>query len=246
MIPNKSIDLNEAGVAMIKAGRYDRAGLFLTNALRRFRLLGDKMNKYEESDGPILDQWILQKERTNHLTKYEMKRLGEERSSSRSIYKEPITVPKHTATVSFAAMSSCIIFNLALTEHLSAESITTSSSNNKKNRQEKSRRQLKLKKASKLYELAYNAQHEYTLDEKPNIYFTMAIVNNLGLIHRDLNEFDTSNHYFDQLTKMLMFVVDNSRDNMGMLMMQEDRNLEVFFRNAFSTSIKESYTALAA
>lgn len=243
MIPNKCIDLNEAGAAMIKAGRYDRAVSFLTNALRRFSVLDNETCK-NEPDGPILDQWMLQE---SHLTsRYESKLLtNKNKTEARSsiLFANPITIPKHqelpfpsTAIASFPALSSCIIFNLALALHLSATESPSPDKDENKSR---------LKKASRLYELAYNAQQEYAIDKKVNIYFTLAIVNNLGLLHRDLTELNTSKTYFDQLTKMLMYVVDYSRDNVSS-MFQEYSKLEVFFHNAFSTSIKDSFPAAAA
>jgi tetratricopeptide (TPR) repeat protein len=89
-----------------------------------------------------------------------------------------------------ATMSLIIIFNLALAHHLSAI------------QQQMCRR--RLQKALQFYELAYHLQSE----EQSSLRFTMIIANNLGEIHRAVNNHSKHVMCLQHLLSTMMYLVD--------------------------------------
>lgn len=132
------------------------------------------------------------------------------------VYKRGIYVPTDIPLCfhSSVLLSVAVTFNLALAHQLAA---STSLSSSKRNQF--------LSKATKLYELAHNL---HCCGELDSISFTMACVNNLGVIHRDLSDHETAEKCFWHLLSTIMFVVD-SRDDVGGI---NDNGLEGFLRNA--------------
>jgi tetratricopeptide (TPR) repeat protein len=88
--------------------------------------------------------------------------------------------------------SIAIIFNLALAHHLSALHGPLN------------RPMSILKKAIALYELAYTVQMQE--DAELSVEFTMAIVNNLGHIHRLLGDLEKTNQCFRHLLSTILLL----------------------------------------
>jgi tetratricopeptide (TPR) repeat protein len=112
------------------------------------------------------------------------------------IFKAPIFIPSHatdhTSSTYYVKSSFMLLYNLALTHHLSAL--------NGENPQKR------LQKALKLYELAYSIQ--MTEDIQLTVLQTMAIVNNLGLVHAALEDEEKSRQCFQHLLSSIIFLHD--------------------------------------
>ena len=94
-------------------------------------------------------------------------------------------------------MISCIIvFNLALAQH--NFSMTTKNTENQL---------LALGKACRLYELAFNL-HRNELEGSNDMLFRLAIVNNLGLVHKSLDDMEAANKCFEVVLSTLLYLVD--------------------------------------
>lgn len=112
------------------------------------------------------------------------------------VFNEPIMVlPQSLETPGysyFVKLSFIQLYNLALSHHLCAL------------KQPKPKRFLQ--KALSLYELAYTIH--VSEDVELTILQSMAIVNNLGHLHRRLNDQEKSTQCFENLLTTLMFVKD--------------------------------------
>jgi tetratricopeptide (TPR) repeat protein len=112
------------------------------------------------------------------------------------IFRAPLYIESratdHTSFTHYVKSSFMLLYNLALTHHLSA----LSGDNTQK----------RLQKALKLYELAYTIQ--LTEDIQLSILQTMAIVNNLGQIHTALQDEEKARMCFKHLLSSIMFVHD--------------------------------------
>jgi tetratricopeptide (TPR) repeat protein len=110
------------------------------------------------------------------------------------IFREPIFIPSHTAdhtsSTYYVKSSFMLLYNLALTHHLSALGGKDT--------------QKRLQKALKLYELAYTIQ--MTEDIQLTVLQTMAIVNNLGLVHASLQDEVKSRQCLQHLLSSIMFL----------------------------------------
>jgi hypothetical protein len=93
------------------------------------------------------------------------------------------------------SMVSCmIIFNLALVHHLSAMwAIDSDPSSN-------------LRRALKLYELAFNLQREELVEI--NVLFVLAVTNNVGMTHRQLGDEEPAKTCFQSVLSTLMYLAD--------------------------------------
>ncbi len=125
-----------------------------------------------------------------------------------------------------AMVSSMIIFNIALAHHLSALV------------SDEKRQSEKLHKATTLYKLAYNLQRGAQLEN--NFIFTMATINNLGVIYRQVEDKETATKCFQHLLVMFWF-------DCGAAKACCDEELDGFLRNATTNLVPElSCTAAAA
>jgi hypothetical protein len=151
--------------------------------------------------------------------------------SSRAIHT-PVSSMEETTYHSSVMVSVVAIFNIALAHHLAAAML---------DKENKVRRSQLLRKAAKLYELAHNMQREEEWMENTSL-FTMAIVNNLGLIYRCLDESETSGKCFQQLLSTLMFFTDCGLENHQ----RDVRAFAGFFRNTSNLIFHCSSGAAAA
>jgi hypothetical protein len=129
--------------------------------------------------------------------------------------------------------STIIIFNLALAFHLST--LDTSSSPQK----HKNKTSARLTKALKLYELALTLQEQERI--KGNVFFTLATVNNMGVIQRSIGESDKqARGYFEFVLSNLLPVFA------GIGKESNACPLTAFFHNAITVLNSRSHSAPAA
>ena len=142
-----------------------------------------------------------------------------------------------SSSKSFAIATVVVMFNLALAHHLKAATALASSQGPSDVYQQQS-----FLKAARLYELCYNLIVKQDLMDSSSIQFSLAIVNNLGMIYHALNETAKAKKYFEQSLSIIMFMVDNG---MGDSIDQ----LDGYFRNTTTfggIGTKRSVTAAAA
>jgi hypothetical protein len=139
------------------------------------------------------------------------------------IYRQPIRVRPQSTREGHSmgpALHLILTFNLALVHHLSAMEDEQVSRN-------------KFQKVLRLYELAYRYCIEEEYDQVDCILFTMIISNNLGEIHRVVN--NTTKHVvcLEYLLSTMVFMVhymhNNNEDS---LELELELELDGFLRNA--------------
>ena len=155
-------------------------------------------------------------------------------------YDRAVYVPEVLSVTSnpksFALATVVVMFNLALAHHLKAAT-SLSAHGPYGIHQHQS-----FLKAARLYELCYNLIVKQDLMDSSSIQFSLAIVNNLGMIYHALNETAKAKKYFEQSLSIIMFMVDNG---MGDSIDQ----LDGYFRNTTTfggIGTKRSVTAAAA
>ena len=179
------IEQNNIAVAVMKTGDYNRAISILYATLKAHRqsiTLCEMINNDASAgaDESNIDKCILESKRNYAF---------EEEGNEQYMHSQGIfLLPKLNSKF----IPLAIIFNLALAYNLSAPQSTQ-------------KRQL-LEKATTLYELAYNSVREASA---ANALFTLATLNNLGLIHKELGQSEKSSKCFDNLLCLVMFLVDS-------------------------------------
>lgn len=144
--------------------------------------------------------------------------------------EQRITCSSSSAQRRMVIYSTIIIFNLALAFHLST--ITKSPQSSHKNKL------ARLTKALKLYELALSLQEQEQI--KGNVFFTLATVNNMGVIQRSIGESDKqARDYFE-------FVLSNLLPVFAGMGKPNACPLTAFFRNAINVLNSRSHSAAAA
>ena len=156
-------------------------------------------------------------------------------------YDRAVSLPEElaldTSTRSFALGTVVVMFNLALAHHLKAAASEPFSTNeNDIFMMEQS-----FDKAARLYVLSYNLIVKQELMDSSSIQFSLAIVNNMGMIYQSLNETSKAKRYFEQSLSIIMFMVDNG---MGSTIKQ----LDGYFHNTttFGMFARRNATAAAA
>jgi hypothetical protein len=182
-----AIQQNNSAVSLIADGDYDAAISGLSSALKTCKQIMGEADEHNQPVKTSLDQCMAQSPATQA-------KASNEDENDQYMYRQPIHIPlsiesNYQASIMVSVM---IIFNLALAHQLSAVG------NNKK--------QSKLGKAAKLYELCFSLQRDEHFEN--NVLFTMATVNNLGIIHHKLNDGETANKCFEYLLSTLMFLID--------------------------------------
>ena len=169
-------------------------------------------------DSPVLSQkWETFDERQQYL------------SGSGFLYKHAIRLPAdlqmentHCATVA----SAVIVFNLALAYQLRSAELRNPSS----------KRSL-VSKAGRLCELGLQVLPDTT----SAVMFILATLNNLRLVHRELNDSTSANMCFEHLMSTLMVVVDN----LGVEGCMDCDELDGFLRNATTANFQAQPAAAA-
>jgi tetratricopeptide (TPR) repeat protein len=110
------------------------------------------------------------------------------------VYRTPLIISESIATQDYESTveaAVAIMFNLALAHHLQGEEQSFNEPS-------------ALRKALALYELAYALQVQEDIDVSVEI--TMAIINNLGSIHRELDDQEKASQCFQHLLSTMLFV----------------------------------------
>jgi tetratricopeptide (TPR) repeat protein len=213
-----AIQQNNVAVSLIEEGNYNDAIITLSEA---FKIFKEFMHFMETSKQQIpanessMDQF---------MSAGNCSRDPEENEDNQYIYRRAIRIPSHiNADYRTSIMvSSMIIFNLALAHQLSVTGVETKRDNSK------------LRKAAKLYELGFALQQNEQWGF--NLLYTLATVNNLGLVYRQLHNKDFAGKCLEHLLSALMVVVDCGKGNI--------HELEGFFRN--TSSLISKHVAAAA
>merc|ERR1712238_341102 len=111
----------------------------------------------------------------------------------------------------FSKFLMIVMYNLALTLHLHALSLSASVSSSSNSSTTATATTIKhIKKlflrSRKLYELAF----EMHLDADVDLLFTLALINNLGLIYYTVNEKDRSTTCFKNMFSTMMYLMDSN------------------------------------
>jgi tetratricopeptide (TPR) repeat protein len=215
---NLTMELNNSAVSLISVGKYEEAVATLAKALHSSKK--GMADAEDDANEPLrmacLDQCMAHSPKINDVSD------SDDSEKKVYIYRQAICIPQDTSCCYDSAVLSSviIIFNLALAYQLAA------GDSDKPSRY--------LRKAAKLYELAYNLHNEENFESAT---FIMACINNLGLIHEELQDTITAQKCFQHVLSTLMFLVDCGGTN--------GSQLEGFFRNT-SHLICQKTTAAAA
>jgi tetratricopeptide (TPR) repeat protein len=212
-----AIRLSNYGVALMEQEQHVPAVEALSRALKMCRQI---MNEAEDFPAPMS---------TSLDACMEASRLARRKTDSplgqRYLHQQAIRIPldmgyNYRACV---MLSTMVTFNLALAKQLTSVQGLAADS------------KAMLRKASKLYELAFSMQQEEEFDG--NTLFTLATVNNLGLIHSQLNDNMAADKCFEYLLSTLMYLTNSGGERHAFF--------DGFFRNA-TTLIQKSKAAPAA
>ena len=157
-------------------------------------------------------------------------------TSTGFVYNQPIRAPqKTTSPVTYhditVTLSSILCFNLALAFH----GFGMQQSQNLAERREI------LEKAASLYTLAQKITLAEESTHSDISFFLLAIVNNIGQIHRDLGQFGQADMYFDKALTLLMYWNDCNDWRV-----EDSALVQGFIGNTTHLVLKTSVTAKAA
>lgn len=213
-----AIRMSNYGVALMEQGQIIPAVGALSRALKMCRRMMDEAEDYPAPMSTSLDACMeasrMKPKKDSRLTRGE-----------RYLYQQAVRIPVDVGSNYRACVmvSTMVTFNLALAKQLTAVQGLAADP------------KVMLRKASKLYELAFHMQQEEKFDD--NTLFALATVNNLGLIHSQLNDRMAADQCFEYLLSTLMYLTNSG----------EERHhfFDGFLRNA-TTQIQKSESAPAA
>ena len=218
-----TISMNNNGASLISSGRPRDAIPQLANALKQSKILMQESSTVRHdaaihSSEPVLDSWMLQ-----DCT------FARNNASDAFVYSHPISVPETTRNTLEAhlLMTSTILFNLAIAHQLSGI--------------HQGHDPKLLKKALAFYECSFKLSEAYRCNHTSScIYYTMALMNNLGICHRSLNHGESAEKMFSSLLTYLMYVLTSPHKFL-------ETNFEAFYANvshlAFPTSMRTAPAA---
>jgi hypothetical protein len=186
---------------------------------------GDNCSQLNPSMSILLDQCMV-------LGQANMSEDEDVEKASPFIYNMPIRMPSRVELEKDEnernkKIFSVLLFNLALAHQLSADSAKSSE-----------RYSAILSKALALYELAFRIQESGGYFSG-NILFTLATLNNIGLIHNHLSGPILARSCFSKLLSVLMFLTDSKCYDTSNL------KLNGFYRNATFSFVKRCVAAAA-
>eukprot|EP00538_Stauroneis_constricta_P011711 CAMPEP_0119562504 /NCGR_PEP_ID=MMETSP1352-20130426/20632_1 /TAXON_ID=265584 /ORGANISM="Stauroneis constricta, Strain CCMP1120" /LENGTH=343 /DNA_ID=CAMNT_0007610923 /DNA_START=49 /DNA_END=1080 /DNA_ORIENTATION=+ len=145
------------------------------------------------------------------------------------IFRNPVEIPPRRSYYSKIQYAITCMFNLALAHHLWAiDGVDCPQP------------QHSLDTAKRLYELAYNLMMQPEESDEICVTFSLAIVNNLGYIHRSRGDASKAKRCFEHLLSTLMFFGHSCEgfDNID--------GLDGFFSTVLPLMVKDPITARAA
>lgn len=234
-----ALETNNSAAQNIEDCSYGAAVVSLTTVLQACRDLssrniGDDMTMDGESSAQVLSLDCCM--RTTQLT-----RSLDSQTSANALFKSygMRSPPIYTCAISvplaykeridkigvcrFSMFLGCIAnFNLSLVLQLAANQPDSDS------KQSSSHTGMLLQKAARLYQLGLSFQEQRVdMGEEKASLFTLASVNNLGVIHKNLEQVSKAKECFEFLWSKLIYLVSVQAMDMG-----KQDELEVFFRNA--------------
>jgi hypothetical protein len=227
---NKIIEKNNQGAALLDIGHYKDALTVLNSGL--LQLQSYLQSEGQESDDALEAAIISDASRTlfemapsekTARRREESCKFGEDETSNAAdlnqdfVYRRPIFITSESdcenETTVFikcesdwkneAALIVILVFNMALLHHLIALDLEY----------DDAKRPHILKGAIKLYKLGHRLQVEQESNVQLSLTYTMATVNNLAQIFKDLNNKPQSNRLFKHLLRSLMIIVDSGATN---------------------------------
>jgi hypothetical protein len=188
---DKAINQSNYGASLIEAGNYADAVHQLTEALSAFKHVMNQTSVSDEVCAPLktsLDKCM------EDSSSASQKSIDEE-MQGQFMYKQAITIPRDIGMgYKDGVMVSCmIIFNLAMAYHLHGAEDPQENVGS-------------LVRSLKLYELSFNLQREEQFEN--NVLFTLSVVNNLGLVHRLLQDDESATKCFEHVLSTLMYLTD--------------------------------------
>jgi hypothetical protein len=197
-----AIELNNTGVGLITSGDYTRAIVPLSNALKIMKQCCSTAIEDAQDDCCAQHRHMASLDMCIAHTQSEC--LSPKDENGHYMHREAICIPpsflldsssqqKHD--VPAVLLTAVVLFNLALLHQLSA--------------QDGENRQAKLTKAAQLYTLVNELQFADRVAN--NVWFAMATVNNLGLVHAQLQDATNANRCFESLLAMLMFSTEGAQ-----------------------------------
>ncbi|KAG7371367.1 hypothetical protein IV203_019937 [Nitzschia inconspicua] len=220
-----AISRNNVAVAQIKAGQYRSSISGLTAAIHSFKHLITS-TETGITNGPntiVIDDFI------NEISLF----TDTDDAESQYLYDDPIRIPEvpcadgcsnnaiGSTYLECSMISSVVVFNLALAHHLEADRLQKlhheEGQSDKSTSDEEPTSDEEIyagfRKAQQLYEIVLNMHRDVqgkkcACDRGANVVFALAIVNNLGLIHRELHNNDASRKCFQHILSTLMCLTD--------------------------------------
>jgi hypothetical protein len=195
---------NNDGVSLIESGFYDEAISKFSKGLTLVKqVLANQGDNDEADKRAASDSMKTSTEPASHYPICQFHKMQEPNvtkgflsDDDPFIFRAPLyiqsRVTDHTSFTYYLESSFMLLYNLALTHHLSALSGKDT--------------QKRLQKALGLYEFAYTIQT--TEDIQLTVLQTMAIANNMGQIHAALDDEVKSRQCFQHLLSSIMFVND--------------------------------------
>jgi len=153
------------------------------------------------------------------------------RNTSHFVFRDPVEIPPESvpSNVSvqgkgghsselFSKFLMIVMYNLALTLHMHALSISNTNGNlrrsfkNDNNTGDDAKRAKKLfLRSRKLYELAFEMHLDESCDV--NLLFTLALINNLGLVYDVLGQKQRSKTCFKNMFSTMMYLMDSNESH---------------------------------
>jgi len=208
----QAIIKSNQGVDQVEHGCYSNAVNSFTDALS---ILHPLVREQETNEGAPLDfqeekvalsqqSKPQEQEQSNEGCSYERPKTPLEQchivESDNFIFQEPIEIPFHSVANStpspqlYSKISIVVLYNLGLSFHLC--SIQRKSWD-------------ALNRARKIYELAF-AMHMNDESCDVTILYTLALLNNLGLVYRALGESQRSQQCFHNLMSTMMYIMESN------------------------------------
>ena len=198
-----SADLNNHAVVLIRGKKYNGAIKTLCKALEKYRILisSQSLSENDESMSNIsLHTCVQQSEYIQQQT-----HILQDEANDQSLYihRQPLCIPKGLGKnyEETTMASALVIFNLALAHQVLAEEESMDG---------QSRRKL-LKKAGKLFQCALNMSIDEELDSS-SFSFTLAAMNNMGIIYYQLDENEAATNCFERLMSIIVYLHGSSFD----------------------------------
>lgn len=199
--------LNNEGISQLEANNFEAATASFSRGLSMVKRTLASNNWENKSSGPLNASQVPVEDNFAcqfHKLQGNVSTMDFEENDDQDVisaevgfvFQEPIMVlPRSLESTSYAdlvKLSFIQLYNLALSHHLCAL--------------KRSNPEPVLRKALALYELAYTIH--ISEDVELTVLQSMAIVNNLGHLHKQLNNIEKSQQCFENLLTTLMFVKD--------------------------------------